>query len=248
VDDEMQIFTYSTGYVRFAERRQSNMLGLKDLKLNRLMGGVRRIRSGNLLLVFVFFFLFSQSCYKDYWPEQFPSEYEWNPFLAFPIGEVDFGLVIPYGFHDSLLRVDSLGNELWSRLDTIPMAGGIGFDFEEVLGNREEVDTAIFRVNAYNGFPIEIEIRGYTVDKNEQVLDTLFTPSMKLERGIMAGGGETSEYKLTQEDVHFGSERLDLLMDAKSIRFEGDMVSGPFFKSLTFKIQMGAVLGVVEEF
>ena len=225
------------------------MLDLKDLILNRLMGAARRIRSGNLLLIFVFFFLFSQSCYKDYWPEQFPSEYEWNPFLAFPIGEVDFGLVIPYGFHDSLRQLDSLDSPLWRRLDSIPMSGGIGFDFEEVLGDREEVDTAIFRVNAYNQFTVEIEIRGYTVDGSGQVLDTLFQPSMILERGSVKGGGMPDEPGHTQENVYFGSERLDLLMNAKSIMFEGNIPGGvQYFTQFSFKIQMGAVLGVVEEF
>lgn len=201
-----------------------------------------------IVLLFLVLLMSGTGCYKEL-PEEFPTRYEWKPFLAFPIGEVDFGLVIPHGFDTAyLLQRDSLNVPLWRRLDTIPMAGGIAFDFNQVLGDRDEVDTAIFRVNAYNGFPTDIEIKGYILDENEQILDSLFNPFMLLKKAVLSSSGTTEEYVHTQENVYFGKERLDLLQDAKYIHFEGVMSPTFSFDQLRFKIQMGAVLGVVSEF
>lgn len=191
--------------------------------------------------------LFTQSCYKDF-PTTFPTKYEWKPLLAFPIGEVNFGLKIPHGFDTLLLEIEPVSlRPYWDYLDSIPLSGGIDFDFEEVLGQRDEIEIAWLRVNVYNGFPIEIEIQAYLKDEYGNVLDSLFIPSLIMERGKSSGGGETSVAVLTQKDIEFGEDRLDLLLEAKNIYFYGQIPSIPYFPNYTFKVQLGAVLGIISE-
>src|SRR6056297_2690945 len=183
-------------------------------------------------------------CLKEL-PEEFPTEYTWEPLLAFPIGEADFGLKIPHGFDTTLLRADTAsGFPRWAMLESIPLSGGVDFDFERVLGKREEIDIVVLRVNTYNGFPIEVEIQAFLEDGGGEVLDSLFIPRMTMQRGILQGGGKTVIATHTQEEVVFDEERLDLLLQSKRITFEGELNSVSYFPEYTFKVQMGAVLGI----
>jgi len=132
-------------------------------------------------------------------------------------------------------------------LESIPLSGGVDFDFERVLGKREEIDIVVLRVNTYNGFPIEVEIQAFLEDGGGEVLDSLFIPRMTMQRGVLQGGGKTVIATHTQEEVVFDEERLDLLLQSKRITFEGELNSVSYFPEYTFKVQMGAVLGIVSD-
>ena len=200
---------------------------------------------------FVFFtcmLLFLQSCIKDF-PDTFPTEYDWKPTLAFPIGETDFGLTIPHGFDTMLMYVDSVsGFPNFSLLEKIPLYGGIAFDFEEVLGRRDEIDLVVLRFNTYNGFPIEVEIQAYLEDNEGTVLDSFFVPRMIMARGELLACGETATQVHSQREVLFDADRLDVLMDAKRITFRGELNSVDCFPSYTFKVQLGIVIGIISNF
>lgn len=203
-----------------------------------------RIRGAGLMIVLL---LAVQGCLKDL-PETLPTEYEWKPLLAFPIGEADFGLKIPHGFDTLLLEMDTAsGFPLWATKETIPLSGGIGFDFEKVLGKRDEINMVLLRVNTYNGFPIEVKIQAYLEDDGGEVLDSLFYPLMIMKRGELQAGGRTVIATHTQEEIIFDNERLDLLLKAKQITFKGELNSVSYFPEYTFKVQMGAVLGIVTD-
>lgn len=202
-----------------------------------------------MLAGFVLFLLaVPQGCLKQF-PETFPTEYEWKPLFAFPIGETEFGLTIPYGFDTLLMETDTLtGFPQWTSMEKIPLAGGVGFDFEQVLGNRDEINFAILQLNAYNGFPSEVEIQAYIEDGSGGVLDSLFHPKMVIGRGQHSGGGMTKQKSHTLKEVYFDKERLDLLMEAKRITFRGEISSVKYFPQFTFSVQIGAVVGVIKEF
>jgi hypothetical protein len=203
-----------------------------------------RIRGAGLMIVLL---LAVPGCLKDL-PDELPTEYEWKPLLAFPIGEADFGLKIPHGFDTLLLQIDtSSGFPLWVTLESIPLSGGIGFDFEKVLGKREEINTVLLRVNTYNGFPIEVEIQAYLEDDGGEMLDSLFMPKMIMKRGELQAGGRTVIATHTQEEIFFDNERLDLLLQAKQITFKGELNRVDYFPEYTFKVQLGAVLGIVSD-
>jgi hypothetical protein len=183
-------------------------------------------------------------CLRDF-PEALPTEYEWKPLLAVPIGEADFGLKIPHGFDTLLLRKDTVsGFPLWATLESIPLEGAIGFDFEKVLGKRDEINMVLLRVNAYNGFPTEVKIQAYLEDEGGEVIDSLFFPRMVMQRGELGAGGRTVVATHTQEEVVFDQERLDILLRAKKISFRGALQSVSYFPEYTFKVQLGAILGI----
>ncbi|MFC2089696.1 hypothetical protein ACFLT1_02885 [Bacteroidota bacterium] len=206
----------------------------------------KRIRS-RLSPFLVVLLLALPGCFDDF-PTSFPKEYTWEPVLAFPIGEADFGLKIPHGFDTLLLELDPLtGIPYWDLLEKIPLSGSIGFDFQEVLGKREEIDTATLRVNTYNGFPIEIIVQAYLIDEQGQVLDSLFNPKLVMERGELAAGGRTRTYAHTQREISFNSSRLDTLELVKKITFHGQLTKVSYFPEYSFRIQLGAILGIVSE-
>ena len=204
-----------------------------------------KIRSAGLCLAF---FILSQSCVKEI-PSTFPSDYTWQPGIAFPIGEADFGLKVPYGFDTTLLDLDRVtGFPIWSGLEKIPMSGTLKLDFSEILGNREELEYVNLRVNGYNGFPAIVEIQAYLLDGGENILDSLFMPKLLMERAQLEGGGKTSEVSETSVDIYFDSERLDKLLEVKEINFQGTLENVFFFPEYTFKIQMAAVVGLAYQF
>ncbi len=199
------------------------------------------------IVIFLLLIISATGCYKDF-PAVFPKEYAWEPVLAFPIGEADFGLKIPHGFDTLLLELDPVtGIPFWDLLEKIPLSGSIGFDFEEVLGKRDEIDTAILRVNTYNGFPIEVIVQAYLKDANGEIIDSLFDPLLVMKRGEFEGGGKTLLYVHTQREVSFDADRLDVLEKAKEITFHGQLTKVAYFPEYAFKVQLGAILGIVSE-
>ncbi|MEX0982882.1 MAG: hypothetical protein WD577_07175 [Bacteroidales bacterium] len=238
------------------------MNGAKNIWKSRNLFWRRVLRSIAAGLV-LFIFHVPQGCLKDF-PEtvvetvaeifaetfldSFPTEYVWKPLFAFPIGENEFGLKIPSGFDLQLLEIDTLtGYSRYVSMETIPLEGSIGFDFEQVLGKRDEINFAVLRLNAYNGFPIEVEIQAYIEDGSGEVLDSLFYPKMIIDRGD-SGGGTIKQMAHTREEVFFDQERLDLLIQAKKITFRGELSNVRFFPQYTFRVQIGAVLGVIKDF
>ncbi len=199
-------------------------------------------------ILYIFVLLIPGGCVKDF-PKEISLNYEWKPTFAFPIGAADFGLKIPYGFDPVLLETDPLtGFPYWSFLETIPMSGGIDFDFEQVLGTRDEINYVILQVNAYNGFPIEIEIQAYLESASGEVMDSLFIPKMILERGELEAGGGTRLETHTQREIQFDHDRLDLLLEAKKITFTGELKTVSYFPEYSFTVQLGAILGIISEF
>ncbi|MEX0986152.1 MAG: hypothetical protein WD052_01655 [Bacteroidales bacterium] len=207
-----------------------------------------KIIAGVIAGIALFLLLLPKGCIKDF-PDTFPTEYVWQPLLAFPIGEADFGLKIPHGFDTLLLQIDTTsGFPFWASKEKIPMSGAIDFDFEHVLGKREEINMALLRVNTYNGFPIEVEIQAYLEDEAGEVLDSLFIPKLIMKRGELVAGGKTVIATHTQKEIFFDKERLDLLLQSRKISFKGEMSSVSYFPEYTFKVQLGAVLGIVSDF
>lgn len=190
--------------------------------------------------------LFAGSCIGDF-EVSLPDSYEWKPSIAFPIGTAEFGLELGQGFDTLLNLPDTSGFPVWAAMPSIPFSGKVQFNFSKVLGEREEMQSLLLRVNAYNGYPLEILVQGYMKNRLGQVVDSLFNPVLIMERGVLAGGGETSEYAHTQVDIYFDEDRLDLLEQTTRIDFIGEVDNIAYFPKFTFQIQLGAVVGVHTE-
>jgi hypothetical protein len=245
----MAVRWYLLSFLKQSEPTACRWCFLPSIPKTKSLFRVKKFfRQGLAVLVVLMLFLLPQGCLKDL-PETLPTDYVWKPLFAFPIGEAEFGLKIPSGFDTRLLQTDTLtGFPRWTALEKIPMEGAVGFDFGRVLGNRDEINMAVLRLNAYNGFPVEVKIQAYLEDAFGNVLDSLFTPVMTIKRGKLSAGGETLQHAHTMEEVYFDQERLDLLLRVKWIVFRGELQNVIFFPQYTFSVQMGAVLGIITEF
>lgn len=187
------------------------------------------------------------SCFNQF-PDTLPDDYTWKPVMAFPIGSADFGLIIPHGFDTALLHIDpETLRPYWNEYDSIPLNGGMNFDFEEILGKREEIELALIRFNVYNGFPEEIRIQVYLHDKYGNVLDSLFDTKMEMARCQFSKIDNSVIPVLTQKDVYLDADGLDLLTQTREFIFRGNIVTMPYFPSYSFTVQLAAELGIITE-
>lgn len=196
---------------------------------------------GVILLLVVWM---AKSCLKDI-PSETPAGFVYDPAFALPVGEVEFGLKVPFGFDTTLLQTDPLTQfPYWSEIPSIPISGEVEVDFESLIGAREHVKTVLLRFNTYNGFPTEIMMQGYLKNSAGNDIDSLFDPSLVLERGTVKGGGLTDEFAYKQSEILFDEERIDLLYQTKVISFLGNVKTVEFFPEYTFRVQLGVVLGI----
>lgn len=204
-----------------------------------------RIRLSALLAGISIVFLFS--CLRDL-PEELPSGYEWNPDVAFPIGEAEFGIPTEIGFDSSLLQTDTTGLPLYSSYEYIPFSESIEVDFESFLGSRDLVRYIILRMNIYNGYPSEVYVQGYFRNAAGTAVDSLFDAPVLLEPGRLAGGGETAEYVLTQRDVLFEQDAIDRLYQSETFEVAGRVQLVDFFPQYSFRIELSVHAGFTYRF
>lgn len=186
------------------------------------------------------------SCIGDY-TASLPDEYHWNPDLAFPIGETEFGLGLGKGFDTLLLQLDTLDNPIWESLGSIPFSGNIDFNLEELFAQLEWIDSLQLRVNTHNGFPVGFNVQAYLLDGSANVIDSLFDPILALEEGTLGTDGMTEAFGTTQTDIIFDKERIGLLKETREIYFEGTIINVINFPDFYFEVQLSAIVGVAAD-
>ena len=119
--------------------------------------------------------LILSSCMKDK-PESFPGELEWNPALAFPLGDDSFGLNAESGFDTTLFELDTI-TELpkWVGEFEVVMEGRIPIDLSSFSENIDDINQVMFRVNVFNGFPHEAQAQAYFIDIGMNMIDSMFS-------------------------------------------------------------------------
>ena len=130
------------------------------------------------MAVLVFILLGAVSCLKDL-PESVPDTLEWNPEVAFPLGEDSFGLNAVSGFDTSLLDLDTItGLPDWvEKVEPfeVVMKGTLDINLSSISDNLDHLNRILFRVNAYNGFPNEILAQAYFQDAGLNTIDSMFS-------------------------------------------------------------------------
>lgn len=199
--------------------------------------------------------LFLSSCLKEA-PEEFSSDFIWNPELAFPVGETSLGMNAASGFDTVLLNMNNLtGYPLWvERLD-IPIEGSTSFNLADIFESNEQINRVLLRVNANNGFPAEVLLQAYFLGSNGILIDSFFLDqSLLLPAGSLIGSGETVSPSYTRKDVVFSRERIDLLENAEAISFKATILNAEidstlidFYPGYSIDIQIGAMLELIFE-
>jgi hypothetical protein len=142
-----------------------------------------------------------------------------NPkYIAFNVDAISNSPVPSYNFltDSSLFAVDVEVN--------LPLRGSAnGFsvsdttDFE--LENITELQKAIFRINAQNGFPADAYVQVYFTDSNNVILDSLISnPSdFIIASGLLNSDGRVILPNRKSRDEEFSKQRLKGIYDAKKI-------------------------------
>ncbi|MBN1133317.1 MAG: hypothetical protein JXR52_10480 [Bacteroidales bacterium] len=189
------------------------------------------------------------SCMKEA-PETLPEEFDWDPEIAFPVGETSLGMNEASGFDMVLLDTNDLtGYPYWVELLNLPIEDSADFDFRNFFGASEQVTRILIRVNVTNEFPETASLQAYFRNSNGILLDSMFTDvPMLVERGDVNEQGEPVRPSFSSEDVVFTGDRLDNIQNCATISFrllidnpgpDPDFI--PFYPTYHIDIQLGAM-------
>lgn len=198
------------------------------------------------------------SCLKDI-PETVPSKFEWNPEVAFPLGEESFGMNTISGFDTLMLILDTLtGIPEWVREFSfaIVIEGTIDFDLSNFTSNLEYINRIMMRVNIYNGFPDNGLVQAYFRDQGETYIDSMF-----VEGPVMINGGKVKDDGAgidpshVRKDAVFDKVRIAGLQDATEIQFQAtipnpelDSALIPYYPDYHIDVKVGAMLDLSIDF
>jgi len=205
-----------------------------------------------IILLFIQLIIFAGSCLKDA-PETFPEDFIWNPEFAFPVTQDTLGMNEESGFDMRLLDINPLtGYPYWVELIGIPMEGNASFNLSSIIHNMEEVNRAMFRINAYNGFPAEAQLQTYFEESDGYRRDSLFLEEpMLIAPGKVNKDGITVTPTYTKQDVVFDRDRLNNLVNVVSISFKMIILNAdldslliPNYENYSITIDLAAMLDI----
>jgi len=190
----------------------------------------------------------STSFYLDKNNSNISSIMDQNPrYIAFDVSALSNSPVPTYNFisDSSQFRVDAEVK--------LPLKGSAnGFtvidtsDFE--LENIEEVQKAIFRINAQNGFPADAYIQIYFADSNYIVIDSLLSDASDfiVESGLLDLDGKVILPNKKIRDEEFDKTRLERIYDARKLIItaivstqNAPVQQVPIYSSYTLDIRIG---------
>lgn len=208
------------------------------------------------LLLIILLLSFTPSCMKER-PESLPGELEWNPDIAFPLGEEAFGMNTASGFDTTLFLPDSMsGLPAWINEQEVIMEGLLKFDFSPIVENLDRLNRVTFRINGYNQFPHMISSQAYFLDGSMSVFDSLFAEGPVLTpAGAIGPDGAVLRIGQASYNAILEGERLAPLGELTSLYFRAtfsleqvDTELHPFYPQLDFTVEMGIMLDLSLEF
>ena len=174
------------------------------------------------------------SCLKDM-PESLPSQLEWNPQLALPLGEEEFGLNSESGFDTLLLEEDSLtGQPFWLDLEEVVLEGEFEFDMSTISENLDKLNAILFRVNCSNQFPHTMFSQAYFRDGSGFFLDSMFQDGpVETPAAHISEGGARMDAGEARHDALIEGDRIPALANAQTILFRSGFITEGVDTSLT---------------
>jgi hypothetical protein len=196
------------------------------------------------------------SCLKDA-PESLPDRIQWDPELAFPLGEDRFGLFDVPGFDSSKLDLDTItGLPEWLDQVVVSMEGVLDFGLSSIQENLEHINGVLFRVNAFNGFPDEIFAQAFFRDEGGNDIDSMFMEGpLPVPPAVIREDGEIISTGQASRDAYFDRNRIEGLENATAIFLRAyfivtdpDSALIPLYPAFEFNVHMGAMLDLTMEF
>jgi hypothetical protein len=196
------------------------------------------------------------SCLK-YAPEELPDRFEWDPAIAIPLGDDQFGMNDVSGFDTTKLDLDTVtGLPEWVDEVLVVMEGTLDFGLSSIQENLDQINGVLFRVSCQNGFPDEIFAQAYFEDAAENVIDSMFLEGpMAVPPGRVADNGELETPGKAVQDSYFDKERILPLQDATTIALRAyffvtdpDSALIPHYPTFEFNVHVGAMFDLSLEF
>ena len=137
--------------------------------------------------------------------------------------------------------------ELFSAVSGFVINDTLTFDLDE----NEEVEALQFRLNSWNGFPIDAKLQMIFMDENFNVIDSLFTNP---EEAILLGGyvNGPPQYRVTeprfhQKDIVVNEQKLDNILSSENVFLraklsttDGTLVK--IYEDYELKIKIGVIV------
>ncbi len=196
------------------------------------------------------------SCMKDA-PDRLPGSFEWNPGLAFPVGEKSLGLDAESGFDTLLLAPDTLtGLPGWVDEASLLLRGTIDFDLSAIDDNLDHMNWMLIRISIENGFPDQLLTQAYFMDAAGNPVDSLFSDGpMTVSPGTVQGDGETVVPASARRDALFERDRAEALQEAAEIMLRARIMNPdpdpaliPHYPLYHFTVRLGAMIDVTIQF
>jgi len=196
------------------------------------------------------------SCLKDA-PEALPDRIVWDPLLAFPLGDDQYGMNHVSGFDTTLLDLDTVtGLPEWVDHVTVEMRGNLDFALSSIQDNLDYIKSVLLRVSFQNGFPDEIYAQGYFEDEADNQIDSFFLdgpvpvpPGRLSDDGELLGAGEAIR------DSYFDRDRILPLEAATHVTLRAffivtdpDSALIPHYPTFELEVHVGAMFDLTMEF
>jgi len=203
--------------------------------------------------------LLTVSCLKDA-PETLPETVEWNPELAFPLGENSYNLFDVTDFDSSQIELDTVtGIPEWLEPEKpikVSMEGELDIDLAAILENLDQIRGILFRVNFENSFPDEIFAQGYFRNAGNFDLDSMFIEGpVPVPPAVVRQDGNLVRTGQARKDAYFDQDRIGALEEATTLYLRAyfmvtdpDSALIPHYPDFRFDVQLGAVFDFTLEF
>lgn len=200
--------------------------------------------------------LLTVSCLKDA-PETLPETVEWNPELAFPLGENSYNLFDVTDFDSTQIDLDTVtGLPEWVERVEVVMEGELDIDLAAIMENLDQIRGILFRVNFENSFPDEIFAQGYFRNAGNRDLDSMFMDGpVPVPPAVVRQDGNLVRTGQAQEDAYFDQDRIGALEEANTLYLRAyfmvtdpDSALIPYYPEFWFDVQLGAVFDLTLEF
>jgi hypothetical protein len=196
------------------------------------------------------------SCLKDA-PEALPDRIVWDPSLAFPLGDDQYGMNNVSGFDTTLLDLDTVtGLPKWVDEVRVVMQGNLDFGLSSIQDNLDHINSVLLRVSFLNGFPDEIYAQGYFEDAADNQIDSFFQDGpVPVPPGRLADNGEVLRSGEAIRDSYFDRDRIQPLEDATHVSLrayfivtEPDTALIPHYPEFELEVHVGAMFDLTMEF
>ncbi|MDX2445081.1 MAG: hypothetical protein QNK30_14895 [Bacteroidales bacterium] len=100
------------------------------------------------------------------------------------------------------------------------------FSLDPFQNDTIEITSLMFRTNAINGIPAEIDLQLYFTDSTGSVIDSLYsTGPLRIEPAVVDSvGNVTATYEIWELDNYFSDDKIDSISNSQYIEVKAEVI------------------------